>query len=62
MAVCTVVGDDFKVLRRYREDVTDLAAQWRAARPEWATSNRFDVVRLLLDHVLPDLARKGKVI
>lgn len=56
------VGDDFKVSRRYREDVTDLAALWRAANPEWATSNRFDVVRLLLDHVLPDLAKNGKTI
>lgn len=56
------VGDDFKVTRRYREDLTDLAAQWRAANPAWASSNRFDVVRLLLDHVLPDLAKNGRTI
>lgn len=56
------VGDDFKVSRRYREDITDLAARWRAAKSEWANSNRFDVVRLLLDHVLPDLAKDGRKI
>lgn len=54
------VGDDYKVSRRYRENVTDLAAQWRSARSEWANSNRFDVVRLLVDHVLPDLTKNGR--
>lgn len=39
-----------------------MAAHWRAADPAWANSNRFDVVRLLLDHVLPDLARNGRTI
>ena len=55
------VGDDFKVSRRYREQVKDLAAEWRAANPIWADQNWFNVVELLVDHVLPSLAKAGRV-
>lgn len=53
------VGDDFKVSRRYREDISELAVQWRAAGGV-ARDNRFDVVALLQKVVLPSLARQGR--
>lgn len=56
------VGDDFKVSRRYREDIVKLAAQWRAANLAWATANSFDVVRLLQEFVLPTLLKYGREI
>lgn len=60
--VSYTVGDDFKVSRRYRVDIVRLAAQWRAANPNSAISNSFDVVGLLRDHVLPTLLRHGRQI
>lgn len=56
------VGDDFKVSRRYRQDIADAAAEWRRTIDPELSANNFNVVDLLVRRFLPSLRRQGRAV
>ncbi|MBI4921552.1 MAG: ImmA/IrrE family metallo-endopeptidase [Devosia nanyangense] len=54
------MSSDFKVSRRYQDEVADEAAGWRRLDDTGNGANHFDIIAFLIETVLPTLSEAGR--